>query len=215
VFLVPNDSVIATQALADGVPPAWIEAARRSPVYRMAVDWRVALPLHPEYRTLPMVWYVPPLSPISTAANAGEIRLRGGLPDVASLRIPVAYLANLFTAGDEVPVIRSLERMLAMRTFMRDRNVNGVENTGVLEQVGLDVLEVEAMHRLMAIANYEDRFVVPSGHREYADKTFEMQGEEGFAFGGGGNERARAANLFGGAMSSRSGRRIIPIKAAR
>jgi nitrate reductase beta subunit len=26
---------------------------------------RVALPLHPEYRTLPMVWYVPPLSPLS------------------------------------------------------------------------------------------------------------------------------------------------------
>ena len=34
-----------------------------------AVDWKVALPLHPEYRTLPMVWYVPPLSPISAAAN--------------------------------------------------------------------------------------------------------------------------------------------------
>ncbi|PIN63767.1 respiratory nitrate reductase subunit beta, partial [Klebsiella pneumoniae] len=28
----------------------------------MAMDWNLALPLHPEYRTLPMVWYVPPLS---------------------------------------------------------------------------------------------------------------------------------------------------------
>ena len=26
--------------------------------------WGVALPLHPEFRTLPMVWYVPPLSPV-------------------------------------------------------------------------------------------------------------------------------------------------------
>ena len=42
------------------------EAARRSPVYKMAIDWRVAFPLHPEYRTLPMVWYVPP--PIQSAA---------------------------------------------------------------------------------------------------------------------------------------------------
>ena len=25
---------------------------------------RVALPLHPEYRTMPMVWYIPPLSPV-------------------------------------------------------------------------------------------------------------------------------------------------------
>ena len=66
----------------------------------MAVDWKVALPLHPEYRTLPMVWYVPPLSPISAAANAGQIGANGQIPDVKQLRIPVQYLANLLTAGD-------------------------------------------------------------------------------------------------------------------
>jgi nitrate reductase beta subunit len=38
----------------------------------MAMDWKVAFPLHPEYRTLPMVWYVPPLSPIQNAATAGS-----------------------------------------------------------------------------------------------------------------------------------------------
>ena len=37
------------------------------------MDWGLALPLHPEYRTLPMVWYVPPLSPIKSAAEAGHI----------------------------------------------------------------------------------------------------------------------------------------------
>ena len=36
---------------AEGIPQAWIDAAQRSPVYKMAVDWQVALPLHPEYRT--------------------------------------------------------------------------------------------------------------------------------------------------------------------
>jgi nitrate reductase beta subunit len=46
------------------------EAAQQSPVYKMAMDWKLALPLHPEYRTLPMVWYVPPLSPIQSAADA-------------------------------------------------------------------------------------------------------------------------------------------------
>jgi nitrate reductase beta subunit len=35
----------------------------------MAMDWKLALPLHPEYRTLPMVWYVPPLSPIQVSAR--------------------------------------------------------------------------------------------------------------------------------------------------
>ncbi len=82
------------QALKDGVPQGVIEAAQQSPVYKMAMDWKLALPLHPEYRTLPMVWYVPPLSPIQSAADAGELGSNGILPDVESLRIPVQYLAN-------------------------------------------------------------------------------------------------------------------------
>jgi nitrate reductase beta subunit len=64
IFLDPNDPKVIAQARMDGIPDNWMEAARNSPVYKMAVDWKVALPLHPEYRTLPMVWYVPPLSPI-------------------------------------------------------------------------------------------------------------------------------------------------------
>src|SRR5690606_26938491 len=62
IFLDPHDPVVQAAALADGVPADWIEAAKRSPVWKMAMDWKVAFPLHPEYRTLPMVWYVPPLS---------------------------------------------------------------------------------------------------------------------------------------------------------
>ncbi len=86
-----------------------IDAAQRSPVYKMAVDWKLALPLHPEYRTLPMVWYVPPLSPIQSAADAGVLPHTGVLPDVESLRIPVQYLANLLTAGDTAPVLLALK----------------------------------------------------------------------------------------------------------
>ena len=40
----------------DGISDAWLEAAKRSPVWKMAIDWKIAFPLHPEYRTLPMVW---------------------------------------------------------------------------------------------------------------------------------------------------------------
>lgn len=58
----------------------------------MAMDWKLALPLHPEYRTLPMVWYVPPLSPIQSYADAGGLPQSDGvLPAVESLRIPVQY----------------------------------------------------------------------------------------------------------------------------
>jgi nitrate reductase beta subunit len=86
VFLDPHAAEVQAQARADGVPEAWIQAAQASPVYKMAMEWKVALPLHPEYRTLPMVWYVPPLSPISAAANAGQLGAFGALPDVRSLR---------------------------------------------------------------------------------------------------------------------------------
>jgi nitrate reductase beta subunit len=60
----------------------------------MAMEWKVAFPLHPEYRTLPMVWYVPPLSPIQSAAEAGRMGSDGQMPDVRSLRIPLKYLAG-------------------------------------------------------------------------------------------------------------------------
>ena len=125
------------QARVDGIPDKWMEAARKSPVYKMAVEWKVALPLHPEYRTLPMVWYVPPLSPISAAANAGHVGANGEIPDVNQLRIPVKYLANLLTAGDTAPVVRALERMLAMRAYQREKHVDGRINQAVLKQVGI------------------------------------------------------------------------------
>jgi nitrate reductase beta subunit len=207
VFLDPNDPAVIAQARRDGVPDAWLESAKASPVYKMAMEWKVALPLHPEYRTLPMVWYVPPLSPISAAANAGDIGTFGELPDVRSLRIPVQYLANLLTAGDEKPVVTALERMLAMRAYMRDRHVERRENAEVLKQVGLSVAEVEDMYRYMAIANYEDRFVIPTTHREYAENAYELRGGCGFSFGNGCSDGTSPASLFGGGK-----RKTIPIK---
>ena len=124
-------------ARAEGITDNWLDAAKASPVYKLAIDWKLALPLHPEYRTLPMVWYVPPLSPIQSAADAGRIGKNGEIPDVKSLRIPVRYLANLLTAGDEAPVVRAMERMLAMRAWRRAMHVDGVEDLEVLHQAGL------------------------------------------------------------------------------
>jgi len=199
---------VIEQARKDGIPEAWLTAARKSPVYKMACEWRVALPLHPEYRTLPMVWYIPPLSPVQARVEAGAIAMKGDLPDVASLRIPLKYLSNLFTAGDEAPVARALERMLAMRSFMRGRHVDGVDRPEVLRQAGISTAEVEDMYRLMAIANYEDRFVIPTTHREYAEDAFDLKGSCGFSFGNPGDDKVGTRSLFGGK------RRVIPIREA-
>jgi nitrate reductase beta subunit len=203
IFLNPHDPAVIAQAQADGVPDAWLEAARRSPTYKMAIEWKIAFPLHPEYRTLPMVWYVPPLSPIQAAADSGKIAMDGDMPDVHSLRIPVRYLANLLTAGDEGPVIRGLQRMMAMRAFMRSRHVEGQENDGVLQRVGLTRGEVEEMYRYLAIANYEDRYVIPSSHREYAENTFDLRNACGFSFGNGCSDGATKTSLFGGGKAAK------------
>jgi len=197
IFMNPHDPAVIEQARADGIAENWLEAARRSPVYKMAMDWRVAFPLHPEYRTLPMVWYVPPLSPIQSAAQAGKIGLDGGMPDVRALRIPLRYLANLLTAGKEEPVALALERMLAMRAYMRAKTVDGVIDETIAKRVGLAAAAIEDMYQLMAIANYEDRFVIPTAHREIDEDAYDLRGSCGFSFGNGCSGGTSETNLFG------------------
>jgi nitrate reductase beta subunit len=204
VFLDPHDSAVIAQARRDGVPDSVIESAQQSPVYKLAVDWKLALPLHPEYRTMPMVWYVPPLSPIQGAADAGHIGMSGVIPDVDSLRIPIKYLANMLTAGDEKPVRLALKRLLAMRAYKRGQNVEGVEDVAVLDDVGLSVAQAEEMYRYLAIANYEDRFVVPTAHREEALKYAQAEANGcGFSFGNGCSDGNSEVNMFGGKKANR------------
>ncbi len=208
IFMDPNDPEVRAQARRDGVTEAWLEAAQRSPIWKMAMEWKVAFPLHPEYRTLPMVWYVPPLSPIQSAAEAGSISAQDGMPDVRSLRIPLRYLANMLTAGDEEPVARGLERMLAMRSYMRAKTVDGVIDEAIPKRVGLTAAQIEEMYQLMAIANYEDRFVIPTVHREVNEDAYHLRGECGFSFGNGCSGGMSETNLF--AKPSRPG--AIPSK---
>jgi nitrate reductase beta subunit len=95
-----------------------------------------------------------------------------------------------------------------MRVYQREKHVEKRVNTAALEQVGMTQLEVEDMYHVMAIANYEDRFVIPSTHREYAENTFDIRGGCGFSFGNGCSDGASKVSLFGGTK-----KRTIPIKA--
>ena len=191
VFLDPEDPDIRAEAERQGIPHDWIEAARRSPVKKLIMDHRVALPLHPEYRTMPMVWYIPPLSPIvdsvaSTGYDAENVDNLFGAIDV--LRIPMEYLANLFTAGNVAPVRAALEKMAAMRSYMRDINLGGVGNEEIAAKVGMTGQEIQDMFRLLAIAKYDERYVIPPSHKEQAHSLESIStecpvGEGGFAPG--------------------------------
>ncbi len=197
VFLDPNDPVVIETARADGIPEDWIKAAQESPIWKMAMEWKVAFPLHPEYRTLPMVWYIPPLSPIQNAAEAGRIGSENAMPNVRDLRIPVRYLANMLTAGDEEPVVQALERMLAMRAYMRTKTIDGVVDEGIAARVGLSSRVIEDMYKIMALADYEDRFVIPTTHREQVEEAYDLKGGCGFTDGNGCSTGTSKASLFG------------------
>ena len=167
VFLDPEDPEVRRQAEADGIPADWIDAARRSPVYALAMRHRVALPLHPEYRTLPMVWYVPPLSPVmgmiegeGSTADPDDV-----FPAIDRLRIPVRYLSNLLAAGDDEVIRRVLKQLAAMRRYMRELSLGGEADASVAASVGMEVGDMEDMYRLLALAKYDERFVIPIGAR--------------------------------------------------
>jgi len=187
VFLDPEDPAVQAAARADGIPDDWIGAARRSPIYDLAMRWGVALPLHPEFRTLPMVWYVPPLSPVVATL---EIDGYEADPDdvfgaIDHLRIPLEYLASLLTAGDVATIRGVLHRLAAMRAYMRKREVLDEIDESLPGRVGLTGPELERMYRLLAIANYEDRYVIPQAHAELGERLMQEQGGCGLDFAGG------------------------------
>jgi nitrate reductase beta subunit len=171
VFLDPDDPEVVAAARREGIPEDWIEAAQASPIWKLISDYEVALPLHPEYRTLPMVWYIPPLSPVvdvvASSGNDGEDP-RTLFAAISRLRIPLEYLAGLFTAGDTRPVERVLRRLAAMRSYMRDVNLGSTPDEETASAVGMTGPQVEEMYRLLAIAKYQDRYVIPSAHAEQA-----------------------------------------------
>ncbi|HFC8841926.1 TPA: nitrate reductase subunit beta [Neisseria oralis] len=200
VFLDPHDPEIQREALKQGISQSWLDAAKKSPVYKMAMEWKIAFPLHPEYRTLPMVWYIPPLSPIQSAIENGLVGENGIIPSVDEMRIPLRYLANLLTAGKIEPIKEALERMIAMRRFKRGQVVHGETLEQSLDGTGLTPEMVEDMYQIMAIANYEDRFVIPTSHKEMVENSFEDKASCGFSFGNGcsgGSDGLTQESLFG------------------
>ena len=124
----------------------------------MIIDWKIALPLHPEYRTMPMVWYIPPLSPIMNMVEGKGSNWQAEeiFPAIDNMRIPIQYLANLLTAGDESHIRLTLKKMAVMRTHMRALQINKEPNEAVLKELGLTKQDVEDMYRLLAIAKYKE-----------------------------------------------------------
>ena len=160
----------------------WITSAQNSPVYKLAVEYKMAFPLHPEFRTMPMVWYCPPLSPIMSyfeGQNAGN-NSDMIFPAIEEMRLPIEYLANLLTAGDVAPIKLGLQKMAMMRSYMRAKVTQQPFDVSKLERLNLTESQLNDMYRLLGIAKYEDRFVVPTSHKETYLDTYRAQGSQGY-----------------------------------
>jgi nitrate reductase beta subunit len=159
ILLDPSDPDVAAAAAAAGIPTGTIDAARRSPVDRFVRQWKLALPLHAEFRTVPMLFYVPPLAPSD--------------PESGTSRIPLRYLAALFGAGADAPVRHALGKQRAVRAFRRAATVGDeLSAADRLREAGCSPDEAEAIYRLTTIATTAERFVVPPALREQSVELF-------------------------------------------
>ncbi|MCC2313724.1 nitrate reductase subunit beta [Cellulomonas xiejunii] len=188
VFLDPNDPHVQREAERAGIPYDWVQAAQRSPIWSLISTYEIALPLHPEYRTLPMVWYVPPLSPVVDVVQETGVDSEDSshlFAAIDTLRIPVEYLAELFTAGDTAPVTAVLKRLAAMRSYMRDLNMGRAGDPRIPASVGMDEATMYEMYRLLALAKYDERYVIPATHAEQAHGLEELATECSLDYDGG------------------------------
>jgi len=175
----PFDPMVIAAARRNGIPDSKIQAAQNSPVYKFVKRWGLALPLHPDFRTLPMLFYVPPLGPVTSKMENGayetvDAGAEGLAPMLAALdksRVSLRYMASLFSAGNEDIVREVYYKLMAVRIYMRGKTVQDVTQAEVDEALalaGLSGSEAEAIFRLTSLPTYEERFVVPPMERETA-----------------------------------------------
>jgi nitrate reductase beta subunit len=209
IILDPFDEEVIRAAKMNGIADSTIHAAQFSPVYKYVKEWKLALPLHAEFRTLPMLFYVPPLLPVmatlkqvDNSAQAEKMNPIGKYWDdnwlydtsteelwgtLDQVRFPLKYLANMLSAGDEEMIKDKWKKLMAVRIHRRRVTVGDVSNEKAdktLQEAGLTAEMADGIFHLTALARFEDRFVIPPAHREQAiemmDFTGDAKGEVGF-----------------------------------
>jgi len=211
IILDPFDPEVIASAKANGIADSTIHAAQNSPTYKFVKVWGLALPLHPEFRTLPMLFYVPPLLPVmasvSSVDNDEQAKKMNPIakhwPDkwlydtsteeifgtIDQARFSLEYMANLFSAGDTSKVKERIMKLMAVRIYRRHKTVGDIseeKSNAVLATAGLTPELADAIYYLTSLPKFDDRFVIPAAHREQAIEMMEFSGDvkgnTGFGF---------------------------------
>ena len=209
IFLDPNDPKVIAQARIDGIPDAWMEARPQEPGLQngRAMEGRPA--------AAPRVPHAAHGLVCATAVAHHRGGQRG--PHRHQRRDSGCEAAAHSRQVPGQPADRRRHRSRWNAPWSAcwpcaptsaSKHVDGKIKPGRAEPGADDVAEVEEMYHVMAIANYEDRFVIPTTHREYAENTFDVRGGCGFTFGNGCSDGPAEVSLFGSEK-----KRTIPIKA--
>lgn len=190
VILDPFDPEVIAAARGNGVHESMIEAAQKSPVYKFVKAWRIALPPHIEFRTLPMLFYVSPMAPVMASKEGQTVNHVSDdlFHDIDQARVPMKFLANLFGAGHEAKVRYALRKQKAVRWHRRALTVGDVSMElaeRMLREADCSPEEAEAIYRLTSLCTFEERFVIPPSHREEAIQMLEepREHQQGAGFG--------------------------------
>ena len=190
MILDPFDPEVIAEAKKNGIHEHTIQAAQESPVYKFVKVWKMALPPHAEFRTLPMLFYVPPMLPVISSLD-GETRknmAEGIFPDFDQARAPIEFLSSLFSAGDQDILKYVLKKQMAVRTYRRAETVGDINMEtaeAMLKDADCSLEQADAIYNMTSIATLEDRFVIPPAHREEAIEMMEdpLEYKQGAGFG--------------------------------
>ena len=214
ILLNPFSPDVIKEAKENGIADSTIHAAQNSPVYRFVKEWGMALPLHPEYGTLPMLFYVPPLLPVMASLSEANNEEQSKKMDpiakfwndnwiydtsteelwatIDKARMPLKYMANMFSAGDEDKIKTVLKKLMAVRIYRRWKTVGDISEekaSATLMDVGLTPETADDIFYLTALAKFDDRFVIPAAHREQAIEMLEFAGDTKGSVGFGFKEK--------------------------
>jgi nitrate reductase beta subunit len=191
MYLDPFDEEVIYNARKAGIPDSTLDYAKKSPVWRFVKEWGLALPLHPEFRTVPNLFYALPLLPYMAVVKNNVYSSTGDklFEDTEKARLPMKYLANLFSAGNTEIITTILLKMKAIRNYRRMITVGDISEEAAekeLRNAGLTPSIADEIFRLTALSGVLDRFVIPPSHREEAismlQNTSERKENAGFGF---------------------------------
>ena len=135
----------------------------------------------------------PPIQALVTERGVGQAQDESGAaPFFAALeqaRLPLRYMARLFSAGNEDEIAAVYRKLIAVRVYRRAQNTTGTvdaEAQAALDEAGLTAEVAQAIFELTAKPTFDERFVVPPLAREVNLESmvdpFSHKTEAGFGF---------------------------------